>query len=233
MSDLMQILSSSLDASTVDRLGARIGADRQQTESALSAALPMLVGALAGNANRSKGEARSLAHALDRDHDGGLLDQVGSLLGQGGRGAGGGGGLGGLLSLAGDLLGDGGGRAKAADGAGILRHVLGGRRDPVEKGIGRASGLDMGQVQQLLVFLAPLVMGALGKMKRERDLDSDGLAAALNRERADLERDAPNVSQGGLLGLLDADDDGQIMDDVANLGAALHRSGVLGKLFGR
>lgn len=228
MSDLMQILASSLDRSTVDRLGNQIGADRQQTESALSAALPLLVGALAGNANRSKDEARSLAHALERDHDGGLLDQVGALLGQ----AGGGGGLGDLLGMAGSLLGGQGGSPKAADGAGILRHVLGGRKEPVAKGIGKASGLDMGQVQQLLIFLAPLVMGALGKMKRERDLDPDGLTAALNRERAELEEQAPGMSRGGLLGLLDADDDGQVMDDVANLGAALHRSGVLGKLFG-
>ena len=219
MADLLALLNQHLGGAAAEHLGRQIGADPEQTRRAVSAAVPLLMGALARNANRSPEEARSLARALERDHDGSLLDGLSGLLG------GSGGGLGGLLGAAGGLLG---GRAagKATDGDGILGHILGERRGTVEQGVARASGLDVGQVSRLLAALAPLVMGALGKAKRSQNLDPDGLTALLNRERATIEERTEGMQQGSLLQLLDRDDDGAIADDLAKLG------GALGKLFG-
>jgi hypothetical protein len=235
MSDLLNLITSSLPAGSVDDISRQIGASPDQTATAMETALPLLVGALAGNA-RQPGGAQSLASALDRDHTGGLLDQLG---GAGGALGGllGGGAAGGLLGggagggLLGQILGGGGGRA--TDGGGILGHMLGRKRSAVESGVGRASGLDAAQVERLLMILAPIVMAALGRMKQQRGLDAGGLTQALEREQHDLEQRTPGMKQGGLMDLLDRDGDGSIAAEIGQIGAALGGSGLLGGLLGR
>lgn len=248
MADLIDLLSQSLNPDTVRNLSRRIDATPEQTEAALSAALPMMIGALSRNANASPQGALSLGTALDRDHDGGLLDQLGGLLGGLGGGTaptrggssgtvGGAGGLdlGGLLESAGSILGGGGPgtRSRSLDGGGILDHVFGRRKQPVEDGLSKSSGLSGAQIRQLLLFLAPLVMAALGRMKRQKNLDSDGVAVELDRQRRRVEEQTPGLGRGGLGSILDRDNDGQVLDDVAELGSVLARSGALGSLFGR
>jgi hypothetical protein len=232
---ILDDIRGQLDDRTIEGLAHQLGAKRDETETAIGAALPMLLGGLARNATRSSDGASSLASALDRDHDGSLLEQLGGALGGGdlastlgsllGGSRGGSGGLGDLL---GSVLGGGGatgsGRGKALDGAGILRHVFGDRRSSVETGLGKASGLQRDQVVQLLLFLAPLVMSALAKRKRDRGLDAGGLADALNHERREIERKAPGVGRGGLGSILDRDGDGEVADDLASMGANLARA---------
>lgn len=236
MSGLVDLITQQMGSGMLDQLSGALGADSGKTQQAVGAALPVLVGALAKNASSAEGAA-SLASALERDHDGSILDNLGGLLGAaGGLGSllGGdkssSGGLGGLLGAAGSLLGGGGApqKTKALDGAGILGHLLGSKQSAVEQGIGKASGLDSAQAGKLLVTLAPIVMGALGKMKQQEGLDARALAGALDGERQNLEQKLPQSSAGGLLGMLDQDDDGSIVDDLAKLGG-----GALGSLFGK
>jgi len=241
--EILNEIRQQLGGPALDGLARQIGAERPATERAVGAALPMLIGGLAKNANRSPDDARSLAHALERDHDPSLLDQLGdafgggggggalaaglgALLGGGGSGGRGGSGLGGLVgSLLGGSGGSGAGAApKALDGAGILRHVFGDRRGAVEGGVAKASGLDGGQIGQLLMLLAPIVMSALAKVKQQKGLDESGLADALHRERQQIETKAPGVSSGGLTAILDRDHDGDISDDLASMGAGLAKA---------
>lgn len=227
MASILNMLNQQLSDATVQQMSRQIGADPASTQKALATALPLLLGGLARNANQSPQQAQSLASALERDHDGSVLDGLAGLLGGGSRG---GSDLGGLLSMAGGLLGGG---SKATDGDGILGHVLGGKRRAVEQGVAKASGLDAAKVAQLMAMLAPIVMAALGKAKRQNNLDADGLTALLNRERSTVEEQTPGMQQGGLLGLLDMDGDGNVADDIAKIGGSIAASGVLGKLFGK
>jgi hypothetical protein len=243
---ILDDIRTQLDDRTIDGLARQLGAGRRETETAIGAALPTLLGALARNANRSADGAGSLAAALDRDHDPSLLEQLGGALGGGdpssglgsalGEGlgsllGGSGGGSGGLGDLLGSVLGGGGSTGsggsagrKALDGAGILRHVFGDRRSSVEKGLGRTSGLGRDQIVQLLLFLAPLVMSALAKRKRDRDLDAGGLASDLADERREIEKRAPGLGRGGLGSILDRDGDGEVADDLAGIGADLAKA---------
>lgn len=229
---LLDQLAGSLDASTIAKLGQQIGADSSTTQSALEAALPALLGGLANNASKPGG-ASALNAALERDHDGSILDNVGSLLGgaSGGGGAAGalasmfGGGesagLGGLLGMAAQAMTDapGNGGAKTVDGAGILGHILGGKRDAVENGVAQGSGLDKAQIAKLLVLAAPLVMGALGKAKQSQGLDADGVSTMVKQES---ER-----AGGGLLGgLLDGGDDNGIAGELAQMAGKKLLSGL-------
>lgn len=234
--EILDQIRRQLDDRAIEGLARQIGAPREGTERAVGAALPTLLGGLARNAGRSSDGARSLADALDRDHDPSLLDQLGGMLGGGGGGGGGLGDLvgsmlgsssesgsgagGGLGDLLGSVLGGGSAKPKALDGGGILGHVFGDRRGSVETGLGRTSGLRGEQVAQLLALLAPMVMSALAKVKRERQLDAPGLAETLGREQREIEQRAPGLQSGGLGSLLDRDGDG-VADDLAGIGASL------------
>jgi hypothetical protein len=85
------------------------------------------------------------------------------------------------------------------------------------------TGLDAAKAGTLLTMLAPLVMGALGRTKRENGLDAGGLATVLTGEQEHLKQSAPGV-MGALGRFLDSDGDGSVMDDV---------SGMLSKAFKR
>lgn len=197
MSSIMDLLAKQLSEGGLNQMSRQIGADENATATAVSSALPVLIGALSKNATR-EGGAESLMKALQRDHDGSALDDLTNVIRN----------------------------PEALGGSGILRHVLGDRKGDVEQGLSQASGLDASSIQQLLVMLAPMVMGALGKQQRKEGLDLGGLAGMLAGERRQAKRQMPGA--GGLLAsFLDQDGDGDVTDDVARMGA-----GLLGNLFG-
>ena len=206
MESAFQILDELQRGGASDVLAKQLGADTGATRSALASAVPALIGALARNSQRPGG-ADALAGALQRDHDGSVLDDL-------------------VGSLGGALAG-GGGRGKALDGAGILGHLLGPRRGAVEQQIGQRSGLDSRSVGQLLTMGAPLVMGALGRTQRERSLDGRGLEDLLGQERQRAEASVPG-GLGPLARILDSDGDGQLGDDLVRVGG-----GLLRRLFSR
>ncbi|MEM1414729.1 MAG: DUF937 domain-containing protein [Myxococcota bacterium] len=224
---ILETLAGSLRGAPLDALAAQVGASPDQVKLAVNAGLPALLGALEKQSASPDG-AQALASAVDKDHDGSLLDSLGGLLG----GAGAGTGVGGLLEMAGTMLGaaSGPGSARTTNGAGILGHLLGGRQGAVEQGMAKASGLDMGTVGQILTFLAPLLMGSLGKAKSSGGLDAGGLGELIGREAAQVGGSASGGGAlGGLLGgLLDKDDDGSVADDLAMMAGKK----ILGDLFG-
>ena len=115
----------------------------------------------------------------------------------------------------------------AASGDGILTHVLGGRRQTVENGLSKSTGLDPAAIAKLMKIAAPLAMGALGRVQRQKNLDAGGVADLLNQERQAAERKAP-AQMNALGALLDSDGDGDVdLGDIAK-----HGLGTLGKLLG-
>lgn len=210
--DLIKTLSSQFDANTLSQMAKTLGATPQQTETAIGAALPMMLGGLARNTAKPGGDA-ALAAAVDKNHDGTLLGGLGGLLGGLGN-AGGGGGTSDLLSMAAGMLGGAPGptSAKSVDGAGILGHIFGNKQPAVEDGVAQASGLDKGKVLQLMIMLAPLVMSAIGKKKKEDGLDAGGLAGMVQG----ASQQSGGGQGGGVFGaLFDKDGDGNIADDLA------------------
>ena len=195
---VLDLVAQQLDPGTIAQLGQQIGLDPHQTQRAVGAALPVLVGALARNTQNPAGAA-SLAQALQRDNHGSILDDLGGFLGQGG----------------------------AADmGGAILGHVLGGRQNQATSAIGQAAGIDLSQAGQLLAMLAPIVMAVLGRQGQSSGFDLGSLVGMLQGDHQRVQQAHP--AGGGLLeSLLDRDGDGQVGDDLANLGMS-----VLGGLLG-
>jgi hypothetical protein len=110
-------------------------------------------------------------------------------------------------------------------GAGILGHIFGQQRAPVEQGVSKAAGLDAHQIGKLMMILAPIVMSVLAR--RGKQADAPPVTDVLSHESQQMEKRSPGL--GGLLGgLLDGNHDGQIIDDLGRLA-----KGGLGGLGGR
>ena len=186
MSGLIDQLTQQLSGNALESLSRSLGADRGQTQNAMTAALPILVGALARNASKPGG-AEALHKAISRDHDGSILDDIAGAVSS----------------------------PNLSDGQGILKHVLGGRNQNVQQGVAKASGLGNDQVGKMLATLAPLVLGSLGRAKNTGGgMGIDDLANMLNGERQTMEKETSGLG-GMLAGLLDQDGDGSIIDDIA------------------
>jgi hypothetical protein len=222
MAALSDELRNSLSPETIHAMSERLGTDDETTSRAVSAVVPLMLGSLDQNAHRSEAELQSLNRALERDHPGTLLEQLSGFLGGGQQG--------GLGDLFGSLLGQPA-QSRSVDGNGILEHLFGQRRHAVEEGVGRATGLGSGSVGQLMQMLAPIVMGALGRVKRRDGLNEHQIADLVERERQEVEEAAPGMGKGRLFELLDTNNDGKInlSDDIAKVGMALGAA----LLFGR
>ncbi len=187
MDALTQLLMQQLGGGGVSNISQQIGADEKTTQSALSTALPLLVSALANNASKPDG-AQSLHQAIVKDHDGSILNDVNSFLGN----------------------------PAVANGAGILNHVLGGQQPAVKQGLAQSTGLDSAQIGQLLQIAAPLVMGALGQQQQQQNLDPNGLSTFLGGQQQSAQQANPDM-MSTLNSLLDMDKDGSAVDDVMGL----------------
>jgi hypothetical protein len=82
--------------------------------------------------------------------------------------------------------------------------------------------LDPVQVEQIFSILAPIVMGALGQVQRQKNLNAEGVSALLQEERSAVEKTTSSLTQ-----LLDMDGDGDVSEEIISLG-----SNLLGGLFG-
>ena len=187
MSALLEILAGSLGRGAVDQISSRLGLNPNTTGRIVQAAIPLLVGALARNSASPSG-ATALQGALSKDHDGSVLDDVLGFLGS----------------------------SQQGPGAGILRHVLGDQQSNVQSSIGQVAGVDGAQAGQVLEMLAPLVMGALGKKSAQEGLDAGGLSQFLQGEAQAVQQPQPDI-MGSLLGMLDQNKDGNVVDDVSSL----------------
>ena len=200
----MDLLQGSISSGMIDQFSRQLGgADKQQTAAAASGIVTTLMGALAKNASSTEG-AQALNNALERDHDGSILDDVM-----------------GMLSGNAQVSNE-----RALNGSGILNHVLGNKQSGAVDMISKLSGLDSSKTGSLMAMLAPVVMGALGKAKRQQGLDVAGIASLLSGTVSAQQQQNPTMNL--VTSFLDADGDGSIVDDVASMGMK-----ILGSFFGR
>ncbi len=197
--DLLGSLMGQLGGGGIEQIARSVGVTGSDVTNVLSGAVPAIMAGLTRNSSSGDGTA-SLVGALDRDHDGTILDDVMGYLGGGGN---------------------------LADGAGILGHVLGGRQATIDSAVSRSSGVDLASVAQIMAMVAPLIMGALGKAKRQQGFDAGGLAEMLGQQER-VARQASSSAVDVFARMLDSDGDGDPMDDIVKMG-----SGLLGGLFGK
>lgn len=211
MSGILDVLNTDLGKTIISGIAGQTGQNENKTGSVLSMALPVLMQAMKNNTSTPQG-AKGLLGALNSNHDGGILDNLGGLFG------------GGVDS---NVLDDGGK---------ILGHILGGKQQNVQNVLSQKSGMDEGAVGQILKVAAPILMGILGKQARQQNVNnSSGIENLLGGL---IGGSSAQQEQSFLESMLDADGDGSIVDDVAGmvLGGNKKKSGLgglLGGLFGK
>ena len=190
----LEALLGLLNNQDLNQLTSQIGGNESDVKGGLTAALPAILGALNRNTQTAEG-AESLNKALEK-HDGSVLNDISGYLSN----------------------------PDLTDGAGILNHLFGGQTNNVAQAVSQSSGLDTNGSMKMLQMLAPLVLGALGQQKKENNLDAAGLDSLTSMLASNF---GSNEQASGMMGLvtnlLDADQDGSIVDDVM---------GLVGKFFG-
>lgn len=209
MSGIMNLLGGDLGTSLVEGLSSQTGQSKSNTSNLLNMAMPVLLQAMQRNASSPKGAA-GLMGALSNKHDGSILDNLGA------------------------VFSGSNSNAIQEDGGKILGHVFGNRQQNIQNALSKQSGVDASSVSKILKIAAPVVMGLMGKQQRQTSVrDASGLTNMLGGL---IGGNFHNNKQSFIESILDADNDGSIIDDVA--GSVLGKNnnaigGLLGKLFNK
>ena len=207
MSDqsLSQQLFSQLQGEPMQQIAQQLGTSTEQASSAVSQALPLMMGALGNQAQQGGQGAAGIAS---------MLGALGG--GQGGSQAGG------LGDLLGGLLGGGqsAGSTSAGNAGDLLATVFGNQGSArAAEGLGQSTGLGTQGAGNLLGMLLPIVMSFLSQRFLQGGNGTQQLDQALANERQQLNNQGAG---GALASLLDQNGDGKLdMNDLVKLGSSL------------
>lgn len=204
MASILDLLGNDMGKTIIDGVAKQTGQDSQQTQDLLTMALPVLTHAMKRNASSQQG-ADGLLNALNKKHNGSILDNLSDLF------------KGGVND---DVIND---------GDKILGHVLGNKKQPMEQAFSEKSGIDLQTVSQILKIAAPILMGYLGKQARNQPSAGSN---NINDMLSGLVTGSSAKQELGFLSILDTDNDGSIIDDVSDmmLNANKKKSGLGGLL---
>ncbi|MFN7920132.1 MAG: DUF937 domain-containing protein [Bryobacteraceae bacterium] len=215
--NLLDLITSAAGGGAVQQMSNQFGLSEDQTQSAISALLPMLAGAVNQNAQQ-EGGMEGLLGALSSGNHQRYLDDPSHLTSQEG----------------------------IADGNGILGHLLGDRSvsRQVAAQASAETGIDSGILKQMLPMVASLMMGGLSRGASSQGLlgaaasaamgggGGGGLLGAVASAVLGGGAPAPQPQASGLLGMLgpllgggggQAQQSGGGMEDILRLAAGFLR----------
>ncbi len=190
MFSLEDLLGQQQGNEVVNQMSNNLGANPGAVSSAIQMALPMILSGLAKNAAEPQG-AESLNQALQKDHNGDVLNDLGGYVNN----------------------------PNSDAGLGVLGHIFGGKQGAVAQQVSQNSGLNVGQTAQLLITLAPIIMGFLGKKQQQQGLDAGGLNSMLQGQQQQMQSSG-NPMMDMISGYLDKNNDGSAMDDLATMASS-------------
>ncbi|ALA94700.1 DUF937 domain-containing protein [Leptotrichia sp. oral taxon 212] len=185
----LEALLGLLQGQDIGNLASQVGGNEGEAKNGVMAALPAMLAALGKNAGTEKG-AEELNNALEKKHDGSILDN-----------------LSGYLS-----------NPDLKDGAGILNHLFGNQTSNVANAVSQSSGLDTNGSMKMLQMLAPILMGILGQQKKQNNLDAKGLGNLTSMLASNFGSEAGTSGIiETVTNLLDANKDGNVVDDIMGM----------------
>ena len=185
----LEALLGLLQGQDIGNLASQVGGNEGEAKNGVMAALPAMLAALGKNAGTEKG-AEELNNALEKKHDGSILDN-----------------LSGYLS-----------NPDLKDGAGILNHLFGNQTSNVANAVSQSSGLDTNGSMKMLQMLAPILMGILGQQKKQNNLDAKGLGNLTSMLASNFGSEAGTSGiMETVTNLPDANKDGNVVDDIMGM----------------
>lgn len=142
--NLIDLITGNAGSEVATEAENKFGISKNQVIALLAVAAPLVISYLRKKSSESSDEAESLNNALEKDHDGSILNNP-------------------LQAV-----------SRQQEGNSILDHVFGVQKGAVENQLSQNTGISMDKIGPILGMLAPIIMGYIGKEKRSSGVDSGG-----------------------------------------------------------
>jgi hypothetical protein len=140
---LIDLLTGNAGNQVASEAENKFGISKNQVIALLAVAAPLVISYLK-NKSQDANEAEALNSALDRDHDGSILNDPSQVT------------------------------SRQAEGSSILDHIFGGQKSTVENQLSQNTGISMDKIGPILSMLAPIIMGYIGQQKQSSGVTSGG-----------------------------------------------------------
>ena len=174
---LLDAIRGQLGQSGVDQISQHLGVNSGLAQTAIAAALPMIVAGMARHASQPDGAA-AIQQAAEAHRD--VPDNIDNVL-------------------------QAGPPADTAGSGGLVGRILGQHNSSVEDGVQRATGLDGEKTRKLLMMLSPIVLGMMARKHfgdQQQQANPAQINDALQQEaqaaQQQAQRQSPHI--GGILG---------------------------------
>ncbi|MET3035218.1 DUF937 domain-containing protein [Chryseobacterium sp. NRRL B-14859] len=145
---LIDLLTGNTSNQVAEQAENKFGISRNQVIALLAVATPLIISYLRNKSKDAK-EAEALNNALDKDHNGSILNDSSQI------------------------------EARQAEGGSILDHIFGGQKSTVENQLSQNTGISIDKIGPILAMLAPVVMGYIGQQKQQNNVGAGGLGDLL------------------------------------------------------
>lgn len=210
--NLIDLLTGNTGNQVAQQAENKFGISKNQIIALLAVATPLIISYLRNKSQDAK-EAEALNNALDKDHDGSILDDTAQL------------------------------EARQNEGGSILSHIFGNQKSTVENQLSQNTGISIDKIGPILAMLTPVIMGYIGKEKQQNNVGAGGLGDLLGgilggaQNQAQQQESSPlNDILGSVLGGGQSQSSGNPLNDI--LGSVLgggqqkQQSGGIGDLLG-
>jgi hypothetical protein len=192
---LIDLLTGNTGNQVAEQAGNKFGISTNQVIALLAVAAPLIISYLR-NKSQDSNEAEALNNALDKDHDGSILDDVSQA------------------------------DTRQTEGGSILSHIFGADKPNVENQLSQNTGISIDKIGPILSMLAPVIMGYIGKEKQQNNVGAGGLGDLLGgilgnaSNQAQAQQSSPlNDILGSVLGGGQSQSSGNPLNDI--LGSVL------------
>ncbi|MFS4431447.1 DUF937 domain-containing protein [Chryseobacterium sp. S90] len=145
---LIDLLTGNTGNQVAEQAENKFGIGKNQVIALLAVATPLIISYLRNKSQDAK-EAEALNNALDKDHNGSILNDASQI------------------------------EARQAEGGSILDHIFGGQKSTVENQLSQNTGISIDKIGPILAMLAPVVMGYIGQQKQQSNVGAGGLGDLL------------------------------------------------------
>ncbi|CAD0221645.1 DUF937 domain-containing protein (plasmid) [Chryseobacterium panacisoli] len=145
---LIDLLTGNTGNQVAEQAENKFGISKNQVIALLAVAAPLIISYLRNKSQDAK-EAEALNNALDKDHNGSILNDTSQI------------------------------EARQAEGGSILDHIFGGQKSTVENQLSQNTGISIDKIGPILAMLAPVVMGYIGQQKQQSNVGAGGLGDLL------------------------------------------------------
>ena len=168
---LLDLLTGNSSNQVAEQAENKFGISKNQIIALLAVAAPLVISYLR-NKSQDANEAEALNNALDKDHDGSILNDPSQALN------------------------------REAEGNSILDHIFGGNKAAVENQLSSNTGISMDKIGPVLAMLAPVIMGYIGQQKQQNNVGAGGLGDLLGGILGGAQSQAQDQSSNPLNSIL-------------------------------